>query len=145
MSTVLKNISNWMIFQFNFILKLLDIKNLSEKKNLFQIVEDNQISILTETATKGVIWKKAFFKISQNSKENTCTRVSFLEKLKKRLWHSRFPMNFAKFSRTSLLQNTSGRLLPFSILKIPNEYCWKRIFLGRRSYKSFLLLSNLSF
>ena len=44
-----------MIFQFNFILKLLDIKNLSEKKNLFQIVEDNQISILTETATKGVI------------------------------------------------------------------------------------------
>ena len=44
-----------MIFQFNFILKLLDIKNLSEKKNLFQIVEDNQISILTEIATKGVI------------------------------------------------------------------------------------------
>ena len=40
-----------MIFQFNFTLKLLDIKNLSEKKSLCQIVEGNRISILIETAT----------------------------------------------------------------------------------------------
>ena len=31
--------------------------------------------------------------------------------LKKRLWHRRFPVNFAKFLRISFLQNTSGRLL----------------------------------
>ena len=31
--------------------------------------------------------------------------------LKKRLWHSRFPVNFAKFLRIHFLQNTSGRLL----------------------------------
>ena len=31
--------------------------------------------------------------------------------LKKRLWLRCFPVNFAKFSRTPLLQNTSGRLL----------------------------------
>ena len=31
--------------------------------------------------------------------------------LKKRLWHSCFPVNFAKFLRTPFLQNTSGRLL----------------------------------
>ena len=31
--------------------------------------------------------------------------------LKKRLWHSCFPVNFAKFSRTPFLQNISGRLL----------------------------------
>ena len=31
--------------------------------------------------------------------------------LKKRLWHRRFPVNFAKFLRTPFLQNTSGRLL----------------------------------
>ena len=31
--------------------------------------------------------------------------------LKKKLWHSSFPVNFGKFLRTSLLQNTSGRLL----------------------------------
>ena len=31
--------------------------------------------------------------------------------LKKRLWHRCFPVKFAKILRTSLLQNTSGRLL----------------------------------
>ena len=31
--------------------------------------------------------------------------------LKKRLWHSCFPVNFAKFLRTPFLQNTFGRLL----------------------------------
>ena len=38
--------------------------------------------------------KKVFLKISQNSQENRC-----------------FPVNFAKFLRTSFLQNTTGRLL----------------------------------
>ena len=33
--------------------------------------------------------------------------------LKKRLWHSCFPVNFVKFLRTPFLQNTSGRLLPY--------------------------------
>ena len=59
-----------------------------------------------------------FLEISQNSQENTYARVSFLIKLqnwpvtlfKKRLWHRRFPVNLAKFLRTSFLQNTSGRL-----------------------------------
>ena len=50
-----------------------------------------------------------FLEISQNLQENTCARVSFLIKLqasglqfslKKRLWHSCFPMNFVKFLRT---------------------------------------------
>ena len=31
--------------------------------------------------------------------------------LKRRLWHSCFSVNFAKFLRTFILQNTSGRLL----------------------------------
>ena len=31
--------------------------------------------------------------------------------IKKRLWHWRFPLNFVKFLRIPLLQNTSGRLL----------------------------------
>ena len=50
--------------------------------------------------------KKVFLEIWQNSQENTCARVSFFNKvaslrpatlLKKRLWHRRFPVNFAKF------------------------------------------------
>ena len=35
---------------------------------------------ITEPATRGVLQKKAFLKISQNSQENTCARVSFLIK-----------------------------------------------------------------
>ena len=34
-----------------------------------------------EAATGGVLYKKVFLKISQNSWENTCARVSFLIKL----------------------------------------------------------------
>ena len=48
-------------------------------------------------------------KVSQNSQEVTCARVSFLIKLL--AWQSCFPVNFVKFLRTPFLQNTSGRLL----------------------------------
>ena len=37
--------------------------------------------------------------------------LRFATLLKKRLWHSWFPVNFAKFLRTPILQNTSGRQL----------------------------------
>ena len=54
--------------------------------------------------------KKVFMKILQNSQENTCARIFFLNKvtdlrpatlLKERLWRSSFPVSFAKFIRTS--------------------------------------------
>ena len=35
----------------------------------------------TKATTKGVLWKKVFLKISENSQENTCAIVSFLIKL----------------------------------------------------------------
>ena len=83
----------------------------------------------TEATTRGVLSKKVFLKISQNSQENTCARLSFLIKLqvlglrpaallKKKLWYRRFPVNLAKFLRTTFLQNTVGRLLP----DIPERY-----------------------
>ena len=31
-----------------------------------------------EAAARGVLWKKLFLEISQNSQVNTCARVSFL-------------------------------------------------------------------
>ena len=73
---------------------------------------------------EAVVWRcsveKAFIDILQNSQENTCARVSFIIKLqalglrpetllKKRLWHGCFPVNFAKFLRTTFfLPDTSG-------------------------------------
>ena len=57
-----------------------------------------------------VVWRcsirKVFLKISQNSQQNTCARVSFLNKvagprpatlLKKGVWRKCFPLNLAKF------------------------------------------------
>ena len=55
-----------------------------------------------------VFCKKVFLEILQNSKENTCVRVSFWIKL--RPWHRCFPVSFAKFLRTPFFQNTFGRL-----------------------------------
>ena len=52
---------------------------------------------MPETATLGVLRKKVFFKISQNSQETPVPEET--------------PVNFAKFLRTPFLQNNSGRLL----------------------------------
>ena len=63
--------------------------------------------------------KKLFLKTSQNSQENTCARVSFSIKLqasglrpatllKKRLWHTCFPVNFVKFLRTPFYRKPPG-------------------------------------
>ena len=52
--------------------------------------------------------------------------------LKKRLWHKCFLVNFAKFLRTTFLQNTSGRLLLSYVHSIQIVYplgwwIWKRV------------------
>ena len=45
---------------------------------------------------------------------NKVTHLRPATLLKKRLWHRCFPVNFAKFLRTSFLQNTSGRMLLYN-------------------------------
>ena len=64
---------------------------------------------IPEAATRGLLQKQAFLKISQSSQENKRPQPSTL--LKQRLWHRFFPVNLAKFLRTPFLQKTSGRLL----------------------------------
>ena len=72
-----------------------------------------------ESASGNALWKKVFFKISQNSQEITCDYGLFFNKVadlrlffkKKRLWHRCFHMNFAKILRTPFLQDTFGWLL----------------------------------
>ena len=88
--------------------------------------------------TEAVFWRcsveKVFIEVSQNSQENTCARVSFLIKLqaslqlyeKKSLWHRCFPVNFAKFRRTSF----------FTECKISHICCC-----GFNSLKSFINFS----
>ena len=63
------------------------------------------ILLPTEAANKGVLCKKVFLEILQNSLENTCAKVSFLIKLQACRC---FSVNFVKFLRPLFLQNTSG-------------------------------------
>ena len=56
--------------------------------------------------------KKVFLEISQNSQEISCARVSFLIKLQERRFcHGCFPVNFAKFLRTTFAAEDLQRLL----------------------------------
>ena len=76
-----------------------------------------------------MFYKKAVFKTSQNSQQNTYARVSCLQK---RLWQKCFPVNFAKFLRITILQNTSSYLLLQIAVEGMNRY-WNSI-LGRSFY-----------
>ena len=71
-----------------------------------------------EAAAWGVLQKKLFLEISQNSQENTRAKVSFLIKvqasgnfIKKETLALVFFCEFCEISKNNFFQNTSGRLL----------------------------------
>ena len=80
------------------------------------------IMLFTEAVAQRGSVKKIFLEITQNSQENTCSRVSFLIRpwpatlFKKRLWHRCFPVNFAKFLRAAFLKENLRWLLLYSTL-----------------------------
>ena len=84
------------------------MRNHHLKKNANQ----NWITTMIRSSHQRCSIKKVFLEILQNSREDTCARVSFLIKpgpatlLKRRLWHRSFPVNFAKFLKTPFLQRT---------------------------------------
>ena len=86
---------------------------------------EETLPLWSEATTRGVLWKKVFLEISQNSQEDTCARVSFLINLqapacnliKKETLAEVFSCKFPKFLRTTFSQNTSGRLLLCGVSK----------------------------
>ena len=62
--------------------------------------------------------------------------------LKKRLWHRCFPVNFAKFFRTSFLQNTSGGWFKgcqrYSNIRFLNIYTHTKWFIPKNLILSFM-------
>ena len=61
-----------------------------------------------EVVVRGVLQKRCFKIFTKLTGKHTCARVSFFNKvagqacnfIKKRVWHSCFPVNFVKFLRT---------------------------------------------
>ena len=82
------------------------VPSITQDRPIIEFPDKYKINwLMSEAATRGVLCKKAFLEISQNSQENTCTRASFSATLlKKRLRHMCFPVNFAKVLRTHFLK-----------------------------------------
>ena len=86
------------------------------------------------------VLQNRFSKISQNSQENTCVRVSLNKVagrrpttlLKRRLWHRSFRMNFTKFLRALFFSEHLRWLLLYLkccyefLLKTKSGVLWKR-------------------
>ena len=70
-----------------------------------------------EAATQRCSVNKVFLEISQNSRENTCAKLSFLIKFQASGLHRCFPVNFAKLLKTAILQIICERLLMTSVIK----------------------------
>ena len=91
---------------------------------------------VSETVVQRCSVKKVFLEISQNSQGSTCARVSFLIK---RLWHSCFPVNFAKFLRTPFFFFHRTPLVAASIV------CCRETVANNIEALCILLLKRLSY
>ena len=65
----------------------------------------------------------------------TCLRPATLSK--KRLWHSCFPVNFAKFLKTPFLQNNSERVL--LMVNIIKNYTIRCCYCDSKEYTLYLI------
>ena len=121
----LRQVTVWRAFLVWFFTKNLLMQWYEFKKSLkhrFMVETYHKTSmklscISREAATRGVLWKKLFIKISQYSQENNCVGVSFNKVvqvcnfIKKRLQHRCFPWNIVKFFRIPILKNFCDQLL----------------------------------
>ena len=91
-----------------------------------------ELLIQDRSSHRGVLCKKVFLKISQNSQENTCARVSFLIKFQAL---GLFSCEFCKISKNTFL---TEHLWATVSVKINNKSTG-RIFMG--TYLEFSLLN----
>ena len=91
------------LFKFLMVVLIKDLKGLN-----LRIAKETKVSITQKQSSRGVLSEKGVLRNFASSQENTCTRVSFFDKvtglrpvtlLKNKLWYSCFPVNFVKFSR----------------------------------------------
>ena len=81
----------------------INCKTVSTTLRMVQaVVWRSSVNYTHRQSSVGIMEKKLSFEIWQNPQENICARASVLIKFpKNRLWHRSFPVNFAKFSRTT--------------------------------------------
>ena len=90
------------------------LKSISERLLQMSLNKFRTLPLSSEAVVRRCSVKKVFIEILENSRENTCARVSFLIKLqvrpatflKNRLWRRCFPVNFGIFLRTRFFYRT---------------------------------------
>ena len=94
-----RNLDIWMISS------LLMTSHYLKVASYIQMQIIKPATVVKKRSYPEVIYKKGVLKNLQNSQENPCASISFLIKLrlKKRLWNRCFPVNIAKFLRTTFL------------------------------------------
>ena len=100
---------------------------------------------MIEAATEGVLLKKLFLKISQNSEQNACVGLSFnnvaglqvCNLTKMTLQHSYLPVNVAQFLRTLILNKISNGC--FCSVPEQKKTCMTRVELDCVSIRLFWL------
>ena len=100
------------MLKWNHLLLLLNRKlwdrSCFEKPKIKQkLIDTVSCCLHKEAVTQRCSLKTVFLKISQNSQENTCARVSILIKLRRC-----FPVNFAKILRIPFLKDTHKEKAP---------------------------------
>ena len=111
LSTLLVLVSLLLLWQYFCKEEYVDVRESSVTKSFILVICSTRfwIRLCTEAVTWSWSVKKIFLKISQNSQENTCARVSLYNNVavlrspnlsKNRLWHKCFSTNFAKFIGT---------------------------------------------
>ena len=86
----------------------------------------------SEAASEGVLYKGVFKNLAKFTGKHLHWSLFFNKNaglrseslLKKRLQHRRFPVNFATFLKTSISQNTSGRLL-LLLIECHVKHCFR--------------------
>ena len=95
--------------------------------------------------------KKVFLKNSQNSQENTCTRISFNKvaglrpaNVLQRLFRRCFPINFVKFFRTPFLKKHLWWLLLKRCLHYRDRSTSLELYWNRTHHKQFSFYKSFS-
>ena len=130
--------SGYYIFFKQFLKGISEIIGTFRGRFIFQIV-----GLFSEAVARRCYVKKVFREISQNSQESTCVRVSVLISrrseaatlLKKRTWHTCFPVNFGKFLRTPfIMEHLWWLLLSFCYFCLGQGMLMSPVTIGNTDY-----------
>ena len=115
------------------------LKSLGPPLKLWGVATMNRHLTFRSSHRRCSVRKVVLRNFAKFTRKDLCQSLFFNKA--KRLWHSCFPVNFTKFLRTSILQNTSGRLLlNFAV----NNSCGGKSNALERSFKGAGKTSPLS-